>query len=47
MHNGTKSNKLYDAMNKPAKKRNVAHNALPINLMRKLAGVKPYYKDKA
>ena len=39
-------NKLYEALTKPAKKRNVAYGALPINLMRKMAGVKPYYKDK-
>jgi len=38
--------KFYEAMTKPAKKRNVAYGALPINLMRKVAGVKPYYKDK-
>ena len=41
-----KENKLYQAMKKPAKKNNVARNALPINLMRKMAGVQPYYKDK-
>jgi len=41
------SPKMLKALQKPYKGTGrAAHNALPINLLRKKAGVQPFYKDK-